>query len=118
MSADSDSSFKNLIKNSKNINSKAFNLTRCILLTLISFYKDGLQFRELKVFLEISDGKLQSNLDFLLEMGYIKKIKVNLDQKIIHIFMIDESGKKELKKIIEWIDFLKKLVYKNNDYGL
>lgn len=115
MSTPPDISFEILIENSKNLNSKAFNLTRCILLTLISFYKDGLQFRELKVFLEISDGKLQSNLDFLLEMGYIKKIKVDLDQKIIHIFMIDEAGKKELTKIIEWIDLLKKMVIKNND---
>ncbi len=106
----SDNIIESLIENSKKINSKAFNLTRCILLFLISFYKDGLQFRELKTFVNISDGKLQSNLDFLLEMGYIKKIKVELDQKRLHIFMINELGKNNLKKIIEWIDFLKEMV--------
>jgi DNA-binding MarR family transcriptional regulator len=109
----SDNIIKDLIENSRKINSKAFNLTRCILLSLIGFYKDGLQFRELKVFLNISDGKLQSNLDFLLEMGYIRKFKVELDQKTIHIFMIDKLGINELKKIIKWVDFLKKLVFKN-----
>lgn len=114
MNVVSDKIIENVIENSKKINSRAFNLTRCILLTLISFYKDGLQFRELKAFLDISDGKLQSNLDFLLEMGYIKKIKVDLDQKSIHIFMINDLGKNELKKIIEWNEFLKEMVQRND----
>lgn len=114
MNVVSDNIIKDLIESSKKINSKAFNLTRCLILSLINFYKDGLQFRELKTFLNISDGKLQSNLDFLIEISYIKKIKVDLDQKSIHIFMIDKLGKNELKKIIEWISYLKKKVYIDN----
>ena len=107
MNNESEKKIQYLIENSKMINSKVFNITRCILLTLLSFYKDGLQFRELKsLFSDISDGKLQSNLDFLLEMKYIKKIPIELDQRNIHIFMIDSSGQAELRKIKNWIEIL------------
>lgn len=96
-----------LIENSKKINSKVFTLTRFILLVLLNFYRDGLQFRELKSLLDISDGKLQSNLDFLLEMGYIRKIKTNLDRRNIHFYMIEDSGNSELFKTIDLISILK-----------
>ncbi len=115
MNNDPNINLELLIENSKKINSKTFNITRCILLTLLGYYRDGLQFRELKSFLDISDGKLQSNLDFLLEMGYIKKIKTDLDQRSIQIYMIEESGNSELHKIIEWVSILKSMEKAKND---
>ncbi len=100
---------KNLIENSKKINSKAFTLTRCILLALMKFNKDGLQFRELTPLLNISDGKLKSNLDFLGEVGYIDKVQIKLDQRKIHIYLITEEGENELKNIINWMEILANL---------
>lgn len=106
MNIDQQNFVKNLIENSKKINSKAFTLTRCILLAIMNYNKDGLQFRELTSLLNITDGKLKSNLDFLEEVGYIKKVQIQLDQRKLHIYLITKSGENELKKIINWIRIL------------
>jgi len=109
MNIDQKKFIKILIENSKKINSKAFTLTRCILLALMNFNKDGLQFRELTTLLNISDGKLKSNLDFLGEVGYINKVQIQLDQKKLHIYLITEEGENELKNIINWMEILANL---------
>ena len=108
MSSDQQNILKDLIENSNKINSKVFNLTRFLILAVTSYIRDGIQYRELKTLLNISDGKLKANLDALQEMGYINKIKVQVDQKSMHIYKITEPGSHELQKIIEWIDILKK----------
>ena len=115
MNIDQEKFIKNLIENSKKINSKAFTLTRCILLALMNFNKDGLQFRELIPLLNISDGKLKSNLDFLEEVGYINKVQIQLDQKKLHIYLITEEGENELKNIISWMEILANLGCKKNE---
>ena len=74
MNNGTDNRIELLIENSKRIDFKTFNITRCIILMLLSHFKDGLQFRELKSFLKITDGNLQSNLGFLREIGFIKRI--------------------------------------------
>ncbi len=109
MNNDQKNVIKKLIEDSKKINSKVFTLTRYLLLALMSFNLDGLQFRELKTLLDISDGKLKSNLDYLEELGYIKKIEIILDQRKMHIYMITELGKIELIKIIKIVENLKDL---------
>ncbi len=109
MNIDQRKFIKDLIVNSKKINSKAFTLTRCILLALMNFNKDGLQFRELTPLLNISDGKLKSNLDYLEEVGYIYKVQIQLDQKKLHIYLITEEGESELKNIINWMGILANL---------
>jgi len=109
MEKDPKNIIRDVVENSKKINSKVFTLTRCILLTLMWFNKDGLQFRELKNILNISDGKLKSNLDFLQDIGFIKRIPIRLDQKDMHIYMIEDSGKNELKKIIRWVENIKEV---------
>ena len=106
MNIDQKKFIKNLIENSKKINSKAFTLTRCILLALMNFNKDGLQFRELKPLLNISDGKLKSNLDFLEEVEYIQKVQILLDRKKLHIYFITEEGQSELKNMANWMKIL------------
>jgi len=106
MNIDQKKFIRDLIENSKKINSKAFTLTRCILLALMNFNKDGLQFRELTPLLNISDGKLKSNLDFLEEVGYIRKIQIQLDRKKLHIFLITEEGENELKNMTSWMEIL------------
>lgn len=109
MNNDPKNIIRYIVENSKKINSKALTLTRCMLLTLMWFNEDGLPFRELKTILGISDGKLKSNLDFLQEVGYIKKIPIKLDQKDMHIYMVEDSGKNELRKIIKWVEFIKEV---------
>jgi len=98
-----ENDLKSFISKSKGINSRVFKLTRIIILMLTRYIKDGIQYREFKSFLDISDGKLYSNLKLLREMGYIKQENITLDQKSMHIYLITEIGKKELEKIISWI---------------
>jgi DNA-binding MarR family transcriptional regulator len=106
MNSDQKKFIKELIENSKKINSRALTLTRCLLLALMNFNKDGLQFRELIPLLNISDGKLKSNLDFLEEVGYINKVQIQLDQKKLHIYLITEEGENELKNMSNWMKIL------------
>ncbi len=106
MNVEQENFIKDLVENSKKINSKAISLTRCILLSLMNFNRDGLQFRELKAVLDISDGKLKSNLDFLEGVGYIKKVQIQLDQKKMHIYLITNSGESELNNILDWVKIL------------
>lgn len=98
-----------LVEYSKTLNEKSLSLTRCLLLALMRFNEDGLQFRELKVILNISDGKLKSNLDFLEDVGYIQKIPIQLDQKNMHIYMLTTIGKEEVKKIVKWVKIFGKV---------
>lgn len=109
MNSKQENLIKNLIENSNKINSRVFNLNRYMILALTFYIKDGLQFRELKALLNVSDGKLQSDLDNLKEMGYIQKIKVDLDNKKVTIYMITDSGKNEIEKIISWANIIKKM---------
>ena len=109
MNIDQKNYMKELVQNSKKINSKAVSLTRCNLLALMKFNKDGLQFRELKAMLNLSDGKLKSNLDFLEEVGYIQKVQIKLDQRKMHIYLLTENGDNELKNMIRWIKILVKI---------
>ena len=109
MNSNQENIVKILIEKSNKINSSAFNLTRLIILALTEYNRDGLQYRELKVILNISDGKLKSNLDSLQEMGYINKVKIALDQKKMHIYLISELGERELKKIKSWIEIINQL---------
>ncbi len=90
---------ESILEGYKKINSDIFTLTRILLLIFISYFKDGLQFRELKNALNISDGKLISNINKLNRMGYIKKEKITLDNKKLDIYLICEKGRKELNKI-------------------
>jgi len=115
MNNDPNNIIKILIENSKKINSKVFTLTRYLLLTLMSSNRDGLQYRELKIVLNVSDGKLKSNLDYLEELDYIKKIEITLDQRKMHIYMITALGKNELRKIIEIVEIVKDLEGVLND---
>ncbi len=117
MNNDPKNLIRSIVESSKKINSKVLTLTRCMLLALMWFNEDGLQFRELKTILDISDGKLKSNLDFLLELGYIKKIPIRLDQKDMHIYMVKDSGKNELKKIIKMVELIKKVEELKNGKG-
>jgi len=101
---------KALFETSKRLNSRAVSLTRCLILVLIGYSIDGLQFRELKAALKISDGKLIANINELLRMNYITKSECELDNKRLDIYELTEDGKKELEKISQWMELVSKAV--------
>ncbi len=99
-----------IIKGTERINSKACTLNRSLLLALFYYFIDGIQFRELKTALNISDGNLSSNLKVLTKINYLKEEDTILDKKKIKYYTITKNGKKELEKIMNWIELIKKLL--------
>lgn len=77
-----------LLNTSKIVNSKVISLTRCLILALVAYSVDGIQYRELKVALNISDGKLIANVNRLALMGYINKSEIELDQKKMDAYFL------------------------------
>ena len=88
---------------SDKLNTKTVTLTRCLILGLLSYFADGIQYRELKTSLKMSDGKLIANLNELKTMGYISKSEVRVDQRTVDVYALTDKGRAELTKIIEWM---------------
>jgi DNA-binding MarR family transcriptional regulator len=93
---------------SDKLNTKTVTLTRFLILGLLSYFIDGIQYRELKNALKISDGKLIANLNELKTMDYITKSSVQVDQRTIDIYNLTEKGRNELSKIIKWTKTIEK----------
>lgn len=98
-----------LLHKSEEISSTTISLTRCLILTLLSYFMDGIQWRELKTSLRISDGKLISNLNKLIELQYINKSEEKINNRTVDVYILTDNGKKELKRIIEWMELIKKV---------
>jgi hypothetical protein len=92
------------------INSKIFTPTRILILNLLLFHRDGLQFREFVESIKISDGNLYSNLEILKSLSVIHSEKEQIDNKMLEIYEITEKGITELKKINTWIQNMNILV--------
>ncbi|MHA1729400.1 MAG: transcriptional regulator [Promethearchaeota archaeon] len=92
------------------LNSKVITLIRLDLMILLYYSIDGMQYRELKAALQISDGKIKSDLDNLRNMGYIRRKEVEMDNRKLTIYFLTDLGKKELEKIIKWMKTIIKLV--------
>ena len=65
-----------LLETSETLNGQTLSLTRCVILALLAYFVDGVQYRELKASLKISDGKLISNLKLLKKLGYVERLKL------------------------------------------
>ncbi len=98
-----------LLDSSDKMSSKTITLTRCLILGLLSYFVDGIQYRELKTALKMSDGKLIANLNELKTMGYIGKSEAQVDQRAIDVYFLTERGRSELNKIIEWMKTIEKV---------
>lgn len=98
-----------LLEASSKLNSRAISLMRCLILALLAYSIDGLQYREIKAALNISDGKLISNLNILNSMGYLKKTEVELDNKKLDVYSLTNEGRKEMEKIARWMELLIKV---------
>jgi DNA-binding MarR family transcriptional regulator len=92
-----------LVAESKVLNSKVVSLPRIlILIALKDLGDDGSMYRELKAALDMEDGTLFSNLNSLEEMGYIKKRKLEFENKEMHSYSITEDGKNALGLLNSW----------------
>ena len=100
---------KLLLDASEAFNAQTLSPTRCVILSLLAYFVDGVQFRELKAALKISDGKLISNLKLLKKFGYIAKTEVEVDRKKIDVYSLNLKGRNELKKITEWMKLVEKV---------
>jgi len=99
-----------LLEASNSINRNTVSFTRCLILALLAYFVDGLQYRELKSALDISDGKLASNLKPLKRLGYIRKEEVKLDRKRLDVYYLTQQGKRELDKITKWTEIVQNVV--------
>lgn len=98
-----------LLDISDKLSNKTVTLTRCLILGLLSYFADGIQYRELKSALKVSDGKLIANLNELRTMGFIGKSEVQVDQRTVDVYSLTEKGRNELTKIIEWMKTIEKI---------
>ena len=89
---------------SEKMKGSTMSLLRCLILTMLHYYKDGLQFRELQTVCHITDGKLIYNLKQLIEFKYIEKSKIIFDNKTLSIYCLTEDGKKEVEKMGDWME--------------
>jgi DNA-binding MarR family transcriptional regulator len=103
-----------ILELSDKLSSKTVTLTRCLILGLLAYFVDGIQYRELKTSLKMSDGKLIANLNELKTMGYIGKSEVQVDQRKIDVYGLTEKGRSELTKIIEWMKTIEKIAHEGD----
>ena len=94
---------KTIIDGYYSINSKIVSPTRLLILNLLKFHKDGLQFREFQESINISDGNLYSNLELLKEISLINSEKIDIDNKSIEIYILTSEGLNELNKTNKWM---------------
>lgn len=93
-----------LLSEARALNSKAFSLVRLELLSsLSSLAPEGATYREIKPILDVSDGLLFSNLNALIEMGYVKKQEVELEGRKLDVFKITGAGMEEWLRIRAWL---------------
>ena len=104
-----------LLETSETLNSQVLSLTRCVILALLAYFVDGIQFRELKASLKISDGKLISNLNLLKKLGYVEKTEVEVDRKKIDVYSLNPKGRKELNKITDWMKLIEKVAKEGDE---
>lgn len=95
---------------SNRLNTKTLSLTRFQILALLGYFSDGVQYRELKSGLNISDGKLISNLQLLKSMKYVDCFPVEIDSKKLDVYVLTKQGREELEKMTSWMKLAENLV--------
>lgn len=101
--------FLEIVNESGNLNSKLFSLSRIkILWALSELGEDGATARQIKNGLNIgSDGSTYSNLNALVEMGYLRMEKVRFESKEnLELYVLTPAGLEEWNKIKNWFDML------------
>nr|MDO8084971.1 hypothetical protein [Candidatus Sigynarchaeum springense]MDO8116271.1 hypothetical protein [Candidatus Sigynarchaeota archaeon] len=104
-----DDAIQEMLNAARLLNKKAFTIDRCIILVLLYCCSDGLQYRELKNMLEISDGKLIADLTALVKEALVQKRTELWDNKSLDIYTIDEHGIAEVERCKAFFDACQKI---------
>jgi DNA-binding MarR family transcriptional regulator len=104
-----------LLGASDKLNGRVVSLSKCLILVLLFYFMDGIQFRELKAALKMSDGKLISNLNGLRAMGYITKSEAEVDKRKVDVYSLTEKGRLELSKIVDWMNLIQKVASEGDE---
>ena len=96
--------FKTIIDETKNLDKSIFTLNKLLILILLDYFQDGLQYRELKEMLNFSDGNLASHLSKLNELEYLVKYSINFDKKELDVYNITAKGKNKIMEITNWME--------------
>lgn len=101
-------SLLDVVDGAENINANAFSLTRLkILWALSELGEDGATARQIKSSLKIgNDGSTYSNLNALLDMGYLRMKKVTFESRILELYSITPAGLEEWNRMKKWLDLL------------
>lgn len=93
-----------LLDEARALNSQLFTLPRLEILSILNYYwPDGVQFRELKAALRMTDGKLLTNIYALGKMGYVKSEKGTVGTKSLTNYRITTEGRLDLAKVRSWL---------------
>jgi len=104
-----------LLEISEKLSDQTVSVTRCAIFALLAFFVGGVQYRELKTSLGISDGKLFSNLKILKKLGYIEKAEVEIDNKKVDVYSLNAKGRKEVNKITQWMKIIEKVAKEGDE---
>lgn len=93
-----------LLEEAAAVNSQLVSLPRVQLMQIIGHYgMDGIAFRELQASLDMSDGKLLSNLYALRDLGAIEEEKSKEENKLLTTYKITAAGRDEWKRTRSWL---------------
>lgn len=93
-----------LLERAGALNSKLFTLPRIQMLSILDYYyPDGVEFRELKAALKMTDGKLLTNIYALQRMGYVKSAKVRVETKSLSTYRLTLEGRGDFAKARAWL---------------
>ena len=103
-----EQNIEKILLTSAKLNKKVVSVIRCNILILLYRYEiDGLEYRELKSLLGLSDGNLISNIRYLLKVQYVEKKTMEVNQnKSIDIYKITPTGKEAFSKVLDWMNEL------------
>jgi len=104
-----EKNLREILERYHRVNVKLFTPTRLLILHMLNFHRDGLQFRELVESIKISDGKMYSDLEILKGLDLVESEKIEIDNKKIEIYSITTNGGEELEKIRSWLKKLYEL---------
>lgn len=86
------------------LNKSVFSLLRLQLLSsLADLGQESVTYRELKAALQVTDGALYSNINVLIEMGYVKSAKVTLEGKELESYQLTDEGRAEWERVKAWL---------------
>ena len=93
-----------IIDASEMLDARVFSLVRLkILWALSELGDDGATARQIRTGLRIgSEGTTYSNLNTLVEMGYLRKEMVTFESREIELYVITYEGLEEWQKIRMW----------------